>query len=248
MDFLHVLEHHILDHRISTLFIMGGIEFALTKHMVMLWVAAGLLIMSAPLLARAWPQIPSGPHAFLEIFVVFIRDEIVLPNTGDEGRPYLPYFFTLFFFILTVNLLGLLPGSSSATGNVSVTGGLAICSFFLVNIAGIREHGFLQHFKNFIPHGLPVWLIPLMLPLEILGLFTRAFALCIRLFANMFAGHIVLLAFLCLSFLLGTVFASLFSVPIAVGLSVLETFVCFLQAYIFTFLTAIFVGATLHPH
>lgn len=248
MDFLQVLEHHILDHRIATLFVAGGIPFHLTKHVVMMWIAGGLLMVTFSLLARSWPLVPSGPRALLEIFVVFIRDEVVLPNTGDEGRPYLPYFLTLFFFILTVNLLGLIPGGASATGNIAVTAALALCSFFLINVAGIRAHGFIQHFKNFIPHGLPVWLIPLMLPLEIVGLLTRSFALCIRLFANMIAGHIVLLAFLCLSFLLGSILVSVGSVPIAVGLSVLEIFVCFLQAYIFTFLTAIFVGASLHPH
>ena len=248
MDFLHVLEHHILDHHISTLFTLGGIGFALSKHVLMMWIAGGVLILTMPLLARSWPLIPSGPRALLEIFVVFIRDEVVLPNTGKEGLPYVPYFLTLFFFILTVNLIGLIPGAAAATGNISVTAGLAICSFLLINVAGIREHGLVHHFKNFIPHGLPGWLIPLMLPLEIVGLFTRAFALSIRLFANMLAGHIVLLAFLCLSFLLGSLLVSVGSVPIAVGLSVLETFVCFLQAYIFTFLTAIFVGSTLHPH
>ncbi len=248
MDFLHVLEHHILDHRIATMFVAGGVPFYFSKHVMMMWIAGGLLITTLPLLARAWPTVPSGPRAFLEIFVVFIRDEVVLPNTGKEGLVYLPYFLTLFFFILTVNLLGMIPFGASATGNISVTAALAVCTFFLINIAGIREHGFFHHIKNFIPHGLPAWLIPLMLPLEIMGLFTRAFALCIRLFANMIAGHIVLLAFLCLSFLLGSILVSVGSVPIAVGLSVLETFVCFLQAYIFTFLTAIFVGASLHPH
>ena len=248
MDFLHVLEHHVLDHAYKTLFQFGSVKITFTKHILMMWIACGVLMIVLPLLAKSWPRIPSGPRALLEMFVVFIRDQIVLPNTGKEGLVYLPYFLTLFFFILTVNLIGLVPGAAAATGNISVTAALATCSFFLINIAGVREHGLAHHFKNFIPHGLPGWLIPLMLPLEIVGLFTRAFALSIRLFANMLAGHIVLLAFLCLSFLLGSIFVSVGSIPIAVGLSVLETFVCFLQAYIFTFLTAIFVGSCLHPH
>jgi F-type H+-transporting ATPase subunit a len=247
MDFLHVLEHHLLDHPITTI-VVGGFVLPVTKHVVMIWISAGLLALGMPILAYSWPTVPSGGRNLLETFVVFIRDEIVLPNTGEEGRPYLPYFLTLFFFILVTNLLGLIPGSSSATGNIAVTASLAVCTFFLVHIAGIREHGFVHHFKNFIPHGLPVWLIPLMFPLELIGLVTRCFALTIRLFANMIAGHIVLLAFLSLSFLLGSILVSVGSIPIAVGLSVLETFVCFLQAYIFTFLTAIFVGASLHPH
>ncbi len=248
MDFLHVLEHHLLDQPIHPGFMLGGLALPITKHAVLLWIASGALIVTMGLLARRWPVVPTGGRNMLETFVVFVRDDIVLPNTGDEGRKYLPYFLTLFFFILVVNLLGMIPGSGSATGNIAVTAALAICTFFLVHIAGIREHGLVQHFKNFIPHGLPVWLVPLMLPLELIGLVTKCFALTIRLFANMIAGHIVLLAFLSLSFLLGSALVNVGSIPIAVGLSILETFVCFLQAYIFTFLTAIFVGASLHPH
>jgi F-type H+-transporting ATPase subunit a len=248
MDFLHVLEHHLLDHAIAPGFMVGGLALPITKHVVLLWIAAGLLCVSLPVLAMRWPTVPTGGRNLLETFVVFVRDDIVLPNTGDEGRKYLPYFLTLFFFILVVNLLGLIPGSGSATGNIAVTAALSLCTFFLIHVAGIREHGFFHHFKNFIPHGLPVWLIPLMFPLELVGLVTRCFALTIRLFANMIAGHIVLLAFLSLSFLLGSALVNIGSIPIAVGLSLLETFVCFLQAYIFTFLTAIFVGASLHPH
>jgi F-type H+-transporting ATPase subunit a len=248
MDFLHVLEHHLLDHAVAPGFMIGSFKVPITKHVVVMWISAGLLMLSLPLLARRWPTVPSGPRNLLETFVVFIRDEVVLPNTGKEGLAYLPYFLTLFFFILCTNLLGLVPYSASATGNIAVTASLALCTFFLIHIAGIREHGFVHHFKNFIPHGLPAWLVPIMFPLELVGLVTKCFALTIRLFANMIAGHIVLLAFLSLSFLLGSALVNIGSIPVAVGLSLLETFVCFLQAYIFTFLTAIFVGASLHPH
>ena len=248
MDFLHTIEHHILDHHIWSGFQIAGIAFPLTKHSLLMWAVSLLLVVFFFLVSRGWPVVPTGIRNLIETFVVFIRDEVVLPNTGDEGRPYLPYFLTLFFFILCLNLIGLIPGSATPTGNVSVTGGLALCSFGLINVAGIRQYGFVKHFKNFIPHGLPAWLIPLMFPLEIVGLLTRTFALAIRLFANMVAGHIVMLAFLALSFLIGSIFVSLGSIPVAIGIGLLETFVAFLQAYIFTFLTAIFVGATLHPH
>lgn len=247
MDFLHTLEHHILDHTVWA-GVVAGANIAITKHMMLLWIVSVLLIVVFSLAARSWPLIPTGARNLLETFVVFIRDEIVLPNTGKDGLPYLPYFLTLFFFILGLNLIGLVPFSASATGNIAVTGGLALCSFGFINFAGIRKFGLAKHIGNFIPHGLPAWLIPLMLPLEVAGLVTRSFALAIRLFANMLAGHIVLLAFLALAFLLGNLVVSVGSIPIAIGLSVLETFVAFLQAYIFTFLTAIFVGATLHPH
>jgi F-type H+-transporting ATPase subunit a len=172
----------------------------------------------------------------------------VLPNTGEEGLKYLPYFLTVFFFILFLSLLGLVPGLATATGNIAVTATLALCSFALVNIAGIREHGLLHHIKNFVPHGVPIWLAPLMLPLEFLGLCAKSFALCIRLFANMIAGHIVILGFLSLIFILGHVLIAVPSVGVSVGIMLLEIFVSFLQAYIFTFLTSIFVGASIHPH
>jgi F-type H+-transporting ATPase subunit a len=248
MNFVHLLEHHLLDHTLWPGFAVGGIQFALTTHLVMMWIASGLLITTLSIAGHGWPTIPTGPRALLEMFVLFIRDEIVIPNTGEEGEKYLPYFLTLFFFILAVNLLGMVPGASTATGNITVTASLAICTFFLINIAGIREHGFFHHIKNFIPHGLPGWLVPLMLPLEILGLLTKSFALTIRLFANMIAGHIVILAFLSLVFLFGSLFIAPVSVAAAAGLGLLEVFVAFLQAYIFTLLTSIFVGASLHPH
>lgn len=248
MDFLHLLEHHLLDHVIAPGFTLGALHLRFTKHVLMMWISSSILILSLPLLARAWPLVPRGARNLLEIFVIFIRDQIVLPNTGEEGRPYLPYFLSLFFFILVTNLIGMIPGSSTATGNISVTATLALCTFGLINVAGVREHGFVQHVKNFIPHGLPVWLVPLMFPLELIGLLTKSFALCIRLFANMIAGHIVILAFLSLIFLFGSIFIVPASVGAAAALSLLEVFVAFLQAYIFTLLSSIFVGASLHPH
>ncbi|MBV9080310.1 MAG: F0F1 ATP synthase subunit A [Elusimicrobia bacterium] len=248
MDFLHLLEHHLLDHPLASGITVFGVALPITKHVVMMWISAAVLAITMPLLARRWPLVPSGGRGLLESFVVFLRDDVILPNTGEEGRPYLPYFITLFFFILVTSLLGQIPGASTATGNISVTAALSLCTLVLINVAGIREHGFVHHFQNFIPHGLPGWLVPLMFPLEIMGLFTRCFALTIRLFANMIAGHIVILSFLALIFLLGSVFVAVPSVLLSVGLGLLEIFVCFLQAYIFTMLSAIFVGASLHPH
>jgi len=194
MDFLLLLEHHLLDSPLWAGISVGGFQLPITKHVLMLWVGALSLVVTLPVLARAWPLVPTGSRNLLEMFVVFIRDDVVLPNTGEEGRPYLPYFLTVFFFILVVNLIGLVPGAASATGNISVTAALALCTLGLINVAGIRRFGFVQHIKNFIPHGLPVWLAPLMLPLELLGLLTKSFALSIRLFANMMAGHVVILA------------------------------------------------------
>jgi F-type H+-transporting ATPase subunit a len=247
MDFLAVLEHHIPDHRLFTLFTLGGMTFYLTKHMVLMWIVAGAMAVGFPLMARSWPLVATGPRNALEVFVVFMRDDIVIPCMGPEGRPFVPYFLTLFFFILFNNLLGFIPGVPTTTANIGITAALAICSFVFINVAGVRKHGW-RYITNFIPDGVPKWVVPLIFPLELLGVLTRSFALCIRLFGNMLGGHIVVLAFLALSFILKFLLVSVITVPMAVLLSCLELFICFLQAYIFTFLTALFVGSSIHPH
>ncbi|OGS05441.1 MAG: ATP synthase F0 subunit A, partial [Elusimicrobia bacterium RIFCSPHIGHO2_02_FULL_61_10] len=186
--------------------------------------------------------------------VLFLRDEVVHPNLGHKGDGYMGYFSTLFFFILTLNLIGLVPFGATATGNLAVTAGLALTTFVLINFAGIREQGVIGYFSHIVPKGVPGWLYPLLFPIELIGMVTKAFALCIRLFANMIAGHIVILAFISFIFIFGSLSAIVgFGVaPISVGLVLftlmLELFVAFLQAYVFVFLTAIFTGAAMHPH
>src|SRR6185295_12965572 len=142
------------------------------------------------------------------------------PNLGDASDTYLSYFCTLFFFILLCNLLGLVPFGATATGNISVTLSLALTTYFLIHIAGIREHGFFHYLGTYVPHGIPFWLVPMMFLIEfVIGPVTKAFALCIRLFANMIAGHIVILAFLSLIFIMREIFNSN-AVGIGVGLGV----------------------------
>jgi F-type H+-transporting ATPase subunit a len=164
------------------------------------------------------------------------------------------YLLTTFFFILTANLLGLIPGMSTATGNISVTASLALVAFVVIQFAGMREYGPVQHFKNLVPHGLPLWLVPIMFLLELLSMFIKPFALCIRLFANMMAGHVVILAFISLIFILGAMYspvvgwaASPVAVFFALFVHLLELLVALLQAYIFTMLTANFIGMSAHP-
>lgn len=248
MDFIEILEHHLLDHRLCALFTIGQKPVYLTLHALMMMIAGGLLVVLAwAMVRKTSTEIPSGWANALEAFIIYIRDEIIRPNMGHEGDAYLPYFLTLFFFILICNLLGLVPWGATATGNISVTAALAMTTFLLINFSGIRQHGFWRYLQSFIPHGLPFWLVPLMLPIEILGLLTKTFALCIRLFANMIAGHIVILAFISLIFIFKALWMAPVSVGASIGLGLLEIFVAFLQAYVFTLLTAIFVGAALHP-
>ncbi|MBK8871315.1 MAG: F0F1 ATP synthase subunit A [Elusimicrobia bacterium] len=248
MNFVHTLEHHLLDHVYSHVS-AGPLSFRFSKHLLVMWIAAAVAAASfvaAGQMARRGKR--NRWVLFVESLAVFVRDDIVLPNLGEEGRAYLPYFLSTFFFILLMNLMGLVPGSATPTGNISVTAALAVCTFFMINVAGVREHGFGGYVKSLVPHGMPVWLLPLMYPIELLGLLTKTFALCIRLFANMIAGHIVILAFLALIFLFEKVWVAPLSVSAALGISLLELFVAFLQAYIFTLLSAIFVGGAVHSH
>ncbi len=249
MDFKHILEHHILDHHLFSL-TAGQNTLFVTKHLLMLWIASVLLFLFLTLARRN-----RKVHLLLEALIVFIRDEVVVPALGHAGEKYLHYFLTLFFFIFTCNLIGMVPGASTATGNIGVTASLSLCTFFLIHIAGIREHGVGHYVKSIVPSGLPGWLIPIMFPIEIIGFLTKTFALSIRLFMNMIAGHIVVLAFLGLIFIFGAMNSWLglatapLSVVMALFISMLELVIVVpLQAFIFTFLTALFVGAAVHSH
>ncbi len=220
-----------------------GFEIVLTKHIVFLLFAALLLTVGLILAARSNTRnkVPKGFGNLVEILVVFIRDEIVLPNMGKGGLKYLPYLLTNFFFILVMNLLGLIPWGSSATGNINVTAGLAIIAFVMIQFSAIRAQG-LGHFIAHLTGGTHWAMWPIMVPIEFLGLFIKPFALCIRLFANMTAGHIVILALIGLIFIFQNTAVGLVSVPLAVAVNLLELFVALVQAYIFTMLTSIFMG------
>ena len=241
-----VILHHVLDTKILSIHILG-IDLSITKHVVMMWIAAALLIVIFRSAFRQHRTIPTGLANLLEAMTVFLRDEVVVPTMGEEGKPYLPYLFTVFFFILVCNLLGLIPFGATATGNVNVTAALALMAFMMIQAGGIRKYGLKHHLQNLVPPGIPVWLLPIMIPVEIMGQLTKPFALCIRLFANMIAGHIVILAFLSMIFILKSLFVSPISIFFALFISLLEIFIAFLQAYIFTILTALFIGMSIHP-
>lgn len=247
MDFVEILEHHLLDHKLAHLFTVGNVSIDLTLHSLMMWIAGAILLISLFIAKAQETNVPFGLKNLLEALIVYIRDELVRPNMGEETDEYLPYFLTLFFFILLCNLLGLVPWGATATGNIAVTATLAITTFAMINIAGVRKHGFVHYVQSLIPHGLPFWLIPLMFVIEILGLFTKSFALCIRLFANMIAGHIVILALLGLIFIFHSVLVAPISIAAAIGIGLLEVFVALLQTYIFVMLTALFVGSAVNP-
>ncbi|NOJ97561.1 F0F1 ATP synthase subunit A [Corallococcus coralloides] len=232
----------------------GCLDLSITKHTVMMWLAA-LLLIGALLI---WSNrdktklVPRGAGANLfEMLVLFVRDELAIKNIGkEEGPRYVPYLLTAFFFILFMNLLGLFPWMATATGNIAVTCGLALCTFFVTQAAGIRAAGIGGYLKH-LTGGVAPWLWPIMIPVEFLGLFTKPFALTIRLFANMLAGHIVIFFLLGLIFMLRNPAVALVSVPFAFGIYLLELFVAFVQAYVFTMLSALFIGMSVamgHHH
>jgi F-type H+-transporting ATPase subunit a len=250
--------HHVTDSRMLELpwigevrlpvFTLGSYQLPITKHVVMMWIASLVILLVAWAATRARALAPRGIHNVVEMAVVFVRDEVARKNIGAHGDRYLPYLLSTFVFILTCNLLGLVPYLSTATGNIGVTAGLAIMAFLMIQIGGMREHGVVGHFKNLVPHGIPVALLPIMIVVEFLGLFTKPFALCVRLFANMAAGHFVIVSLIGLVFLLKQAWVgAVLSVPFALFVSGIELLVAFLQAYIFTMLTSLFIGMSVHP-
>ena len=234
---------------------VGGLEIDLspTKHVIMLLLAAllclGIMIPAALSNERqtAHKGHAKGFAGAIESLVLFIRNEVVLPNVGHHGDAYVPFAMTLFFFILFANLLGLIPYGSTATGNISVTATLAILSFIVIEVAGMKALG-KGYWKTIIywPSDqslaikLPMTFI--MTPIEIIGKFTKPFALAIRLFANMTAGHVVLLALISLIFTFGSFYVAAAPIAMGVAISMLELFVALLQAYIFTLLSSVFIG------
>ncbi len=217
-----------------------------TKHVLMLWIAGALTCLMGFSVGRSAKEVvPTGLRNFIEAILLFLRDEVAKPQLGHNTDKYMPFLWTFFFFILFCNLLGLVPGAATATGNINVTAALALAAFTFYHLAGIHEQGLGMYLKNIVPGGIPLWLYPLMLVVEIIGHLAKPFALAVRLFANMIAGHIVM------AVILGFAAVSLFVAPISVAGGVfmyfLETFVAFLQAFIFTFLMTVFLGMAVHP-
>jgi F-type H+-transporting ATPase subunit a len=218
------------------------INLSISRHVLMMLIAAGLLILMGILVRRKLALIPKGFASVIESFVLFVRDELAKPTMGEHAsRTYTPFLCTTFFFILTMNLMGLLPYCATPTGNISVTAGLAFMAFLTIQFAGMRKMGVFGYFGHLVPHGVPWWLAPVMVVVELMGIFAKPFALCVRLFANMIAGHVVILSLIGLIFVIG-----IYVFPVVLGFAlfmyILEIFVAFLQAYIFTILTSLFIG------
>jgi F-type H+-transporting ATPase subunit a len=250
--------HHILDARTIDLAPFGeihlpeihlfGMDLSITKHVVFMWLALTIMLITLFYVKKAYKKslVPRGITNLIEVLIVYVRDEIVKPTIGKGYERFLPYLLTVFFFILTCNFIGLIPYGSTATSNISVTATLAIMSFCVIQIGGMMKNGVWGYCRGLVPHGIPMWLLPIMVVVEILGLFTKPFALAIRLFANMTAGHIVILALLGLIFILHTYIVVPVSIAFALFIYCLEILVALLQAYIFTMLSSLFIGMAVH--
>ena len=224
------------------------VDLSITNHSVMLFIAGIIILGMFLFLFKLKDKVPTGFGNILEMLVLFVRDEIAIANMGEkEGRRFTPLLITFFFFILISNLMGLIPAFSTPTGNVNVTAALALVTFFSTQFFGIKEKGIFGYYKGLVPHGVPWWLWPLMLIVEIMGLLAKHVALTIRLFANMIAGHIVLFAFLGLIIMFKHYALTLVSIPFGIFVYFLEILVALIQAYIFTILSALFIGMSVNP-
>ena len=270
-------------HPIIKLPTVFGIDMSVTKHVLMLWIVTLLVSLFIIFPIRKYLKQKSyKPSRFsnaIEAIVQFIRDSIVLPNVGPKWvNTWTPLILTFFFFILFANGIGMIPifdilgiankslkvdfisnllhGGATATGNFHVTAGLATVTFFAIMLAGTLAHGFIKHWKNLVPHGLPWPVYIILIPIELMGMIVKPFALTMRLAANMTGGHIAILALLSLIAIFAEIFQSavagfgvaLISVPMAAAISGLEIIVVLVQAYVFTLLTAVFIGMAINVH
>jgi F-type H+-transporting ATPase subunit a len=256
---------HVIDHE---QFKFGWL--VITNHMILLGLSAVLMMLIFPALARRYRSgslVMTGTNNFFEALLVFVRDDIARPVLAEHTDRFIPFLWTLFFFVLFNNLLGMLPldvltGTfmhhgigGTATANLYVTGALALVSFIVIQVSGIRANGVKNYLKHFLG-GAPVYMAPIMLIVEFIGMLVKPFALAIRLFANMSAGHIllaVLISFVALAWRqlgpAGGIGIGIVSVLGATAIMLLELFVAFLQAYLFTFLTALFISQlVVHEH
>ncbi|MFZ4394421.1 MAG: F0F1 ATP synthase subunit A [Kiritimatiellia bacterium] len=221
---------------------------------VLLGLAVVITVVVATIAARRHRPVPTGIANVFEAYVLFIRDGIAVAHLGpEEGRKMTSYFCSLFLFILTLNALGLVPCCSGATGNIGVTCGLALMFLILSIGMAVYKRGVVGFLTSFVPHGAPALLLPVLVPIEVLSLLARAFALMVRLFANMLAGHIIVFAMLGIIVSYGMLVlgpSAILALPVmavVVALYLFEVFVVVFQAYIFTLLSAIFMGLMLNP-
>ena len=223
-------------------------DISITKNVAMLFINAALLLFVFLAVAKGYQKnrgkAPSGIQSFFEPIIIFIRDEVVKPNIGHHYEKFLPYMLTLFFFILFGNLLGLLPGAGNLTGNIAVTATLAILTFIITNVNGNRAYW--GHI--FWTPGVPLVLRWIILPVEIVGIFTKPISLMIRLFVAITAGHIVLLSLIALAFIFKSLWVGVGSTVMVLFISLIELLVAGIQAYVFVLFSSLYIGMAIAEH
>jgi F-type H+-transporting ATPase subunit a len=225
-------------------------DFSITRNVVSLWMSGIILMLVFFAISSSYKKregkAPKGLQSFIEPLIVFVRDDIAIPNMGHKYMRFMPLLLTIFFFILINNLIGIIPffpGGYNLTGNIAVTATLSVIILFVVNLNGNK-----YYWKHIFLPDVPFWIVPIMWIVEIVGIFSKPIALMIRLFANMTAGHIVALSLISLIFIFGTLWVSPVSVAFVVFMDVIEVLIAFLQAYIFTLLSSLFIGMAMEEH
>jgi F-type H+-transporting ATPase subunit a len=236
------------DHNHITLNGQSVLDLSITKNVAMLLINATLLVLVFAAVAKGYQnnrgKAPKGVQSFMEPIIIFVRDEIVKPNIGHHYEKYLPYMLTLFFFILFGNLLGLLPGAANLTGNIAVTLTLAVITFIITNVKGNKDYW--MHIL-WTP-GVPWWMRVVILPVEIIGIFTKPFSLTVRLFVAITAGHIVLLSLISLAFIFQSVAVGFVSSLMVLFINLIELLVAGIQAYVFTLFSSLYIGMATAEH
>jgi F-type H+-transporting ATPase subunit a len=224
------------------------LDVSITKNVMMLFINSVVMLLIFTTAARAYGKrkglSPKGVQSFMEPVILFVKDEIVKPNIGPKYERFLPYILTLFFFVFFGNLLGLLPGAANLTGNIAVTLCLALLTFLITNINGNK--GYWGHI--FWTPGVPHALRPIILPVEMIGVFTKPFALTIRLFVAITAGHIVILALTALTFIFHSWFVGIGTTLVNIFISLIELLVAAIQAYVFAMFTSLYIGQAIADH
>jgi len=242
---MNVIEH--LSQKVVYPLQFGGFDLSITNGVVSMWLAVLLVTVFFLIVSRRLKPVPGKLQNLAEVLVLFIRDEIG-GQLGATVNSWLPFLAAIFTFILTCNLIGLVPGIASATANINTTAALALIVFFVVQIVGVREHGLLPYLKSFIPAGVPLPIAVLMVPIELISTLAKPFSLAMRLFANMFAGHAVMFLIVSMIFL----FRNWLVVPLpVVGDTVFlafELFIAFIQAFVFTYLSALYIATAQEGH
>jgi F-type H+-transporting ATPase subunit a len=242
---MNILEH--LEQKTLLPLHFFGIDLTVTNGVITVWLATLLVFLFFYLTSRRLKTIPGKAQNLAEILVLFLRDEVGGQIERDREK-WLPFLVAIFSFILANNLLALIPGIASSTGNINTTAALALIVFVVVQATGITKHGVFGHLKSLAPEGVPFLLLPLMVPIELIGQLARPFSLAIRLFANMFAGHAVLLTIISLLF----IFKNYFILPLPLAGEVIilafEIFISLIQAFIFTYLTGLYIAIAQEGH